>query len=90
MSRFLDAQTTLLAYYMFLNNDISSIHTLTQYEDIASRSLVLVVSIGAIDCLERLLQNDLLCVKRDVRPYTLTHSQQVYLLLYIFTLGRSF
>ena len=32
----------------------------------------LVVSTSAIDCLERLgLQNDLLCVEWDVKPYTL-------------------
>jgi len=36
--------------------------------------LFLVVNTSAIDCLERLLQNDLLCVDWDVKPYTIIHS----------------
>ena len=36
--------------------------------------LFLIVSTSAINCLERLLQNDLLPVKWDVKLYTLTHS----------------
>ena len=31
---------------------------------------LVVVSTSAIDCLEKLLQNDLLCVEWDVKPYT--------------------
>jgi len=33
----------------------------------------LVVSASAIDCL-KILQNNPLCVERDVKPYVLTHS----------------
>jgi len=36
-------------------------------------ALVYEYSATAIDCLERLVRNDLLCVELDVKPYTLTH-----------------
>jgi len=36
--------------------------------------LIFVFRTSANDCLEDRLQNDLYCVERDVKPYSLTHS----------------
>jgi len=36
--------------------------------------LIFVVRTSASDCLEDRLRNDLQCVERDVKPYSLTHS----------------